>query len=73
MRFYRVRCGKDFEELGFEIVDKDWVKIFARIAFAATFLVGGLAAYGAVEGDFTAYEKTLDTIVKLVELIRYDR
>ncbi|SHM15528.1 hypothetical protein SAMN05216428_11570 [Nitrosospira sp. Nsp11] len=73
----KIKCGSAFE---MEVVvgeqKKDAInstKVAALVFIALMTMVIGLAAHGAVKGDFTAYEKSLDTIVKVVELLTHGR
>ena len=66
----KVKCGKEFEiEAAGDT--SDLIKVIALVVGAGSMLVLGLAAYGAVEGNFAAFEKILDATVKVVEILAH--
>jgi len=65
---WKVKCGDKFEAEVVGDQDKYAFKVIGIAVVAVATLVGVLVIYGAVKDDFSAYEKTLDTIVKLTKL-----
>lgn len=72
---WEIKCGKKFEV---KVVSEkngtvsDLVKIATIIVVTVMLSVTGFAAYGAVSGDYTAFDKVVGFILEVLGKFKYD-
>ena len=70
---FEVQVGKELKVVKVEVVEqgKYVFKAIAAVVTTIATLVGVLGVYGVAVGDISALEKVLDTVIRLVEVMRY--